>query len=79
MIKLSLYLTLTAGTDYVPVSPVYIFFNSSITVQCLLVEVINDTILELNETFSVNLEVSDTDVILENQTVTIIIEDDDCK
>ena len=40
---------------------------------------ISDNILEIDEEFSVTLEVSDPNVLLENRTATIIIENDDRK
>ena len=67
-----------AGVDYVPVSVEFIF-NSSVAVQCQVIQVTSDAILEIDEIFFVNLVVSDADVLLENDTVTVIIENDDRK
>lgn len=64
--------------DYTPVS-IKIEFNSEVAMQCQAIQVINDTILETNEMFFVTLEVSDPDVLLGNNTATIVIENDDRK
>ncbi len=68
----------TAGVDYTPVM-VEIEFNSSVAMQCQVIPVVSDTILEIDETFLINLEVSDPDVLLENNTATIAIANDDRK
>lgn len=47
--------------------------------QCVNIQVVNDSILELNETFAISLEVSSPGVVLENNTATVVIEDDDGK
>lgn len=52
-------------------------FNSNISVQCVDVEIIDDSILEFDETFFVSLEVSDTNVLLENQAADIVIGNND--
>ena len=67
-----------AGVDYTPVS-VEIKFNVSVAIQCQVIQVISDAILENDEIFFINLEVSDPDVLLENNTATIIIANDDRK
>ena len=54
-------------------------FNSSVAIQCQVIQVISDTILEIDEIFFINLEVSDPDVLLENNTATVIIANDDRK
>ena len=69
---------LIAGSDYIPLS-VEIVFNSSISVQCVDIGVVSDTILELDETFFVKLGVSNPNVILQNETTEIRIENDDGK
>lgn len=68
--------TIIAGADYVPIS-VEIEFNSSVEMQCMDIQVIDDTTLETDEVFFITLEVSDPDVILENHTATIIIGNND--
>ena len=68
----------TAAFDYVPLS-LEIQFNNSLARQCLDITVINDTILEFNESFFVNLDTSDSNVSIENQTATVLIENDDSK
>ena len=67
-----------AGVDYAPVS-VEIKFNNSVAMQCQVIQVVSDAILEIDEIFFINLEVSDADVLLENNTATIIIANDDRK
>ena len=69
---------IAGGVDYTPVS-IEIEFNSKVAMQCQTIQVINDTILEIDEMFFVTLEISDPDVLLENTMATIIIEDDDRK
>lgn len=69
-------LTLTAGLDYISVDA-ELQFNSSVAMQCLEIQVINDTVLELDELFLVTLEVADPDVLLGNNTATITIENND--
>ena len=71
-------LIIAAGVDYTPVS-IEIEFNSKVAMQCQAVQVISDTILEIDEMFFVTLEISDPDVLLENNMATIVIEDDDRK
>lgn len=58
---------------------VEINFNSSVATQCQVIPVISDAILESDETFLVNLNASDPDVLLENSTATITITNDDRK
>ena len=58
---------------------VEIIFNSSVAMQCQVIQVTSDAILEIDEIFFVSLEVSDPDVLLENDTATVIIENDDRK
>ena len=49
-------------------------------IQCVNIELVNDTILELDETFTVYLEVANnTDILLVNRTATIIIANNDSK
>lgn len=47
--------------------------------QCVDIGIVSDTILELDETFFVTLEVSNPNIVLQNQAVEIIIENDDGK
>lgn len=56
-----------------------ISFNNSVATQCQIIPVINDAILENNETFLINLNASDPDVLLENNSATITITNDDRK
>ena len=58
---------------------VEISFNSSVATQCQIIPVISDVILENDETFLINLNASDPDVLLENSTATITITNDDRK
>lgn len=58
---------------------VEITFNSSVAMQCQVIQVIGDAILEIDEIFFTNLETSDPDVVLENNTATITIANDDRK
>ena len=72
------YRPYSGDMDYVPVSQ-EIRFNSTLARQCLDITVISDEILEFNEMLLVNLEVSNSNVVLQNQTAIIVIEDDDSK
>ena len=58
---------------------VEISFNSSVAIQCLVIPVINDAILEIDETFLINLNATNPDVLLENNITTITITNDDRK
>ena len=73
------YSIAAAGVDYTPVPSVEITFNSSVAMQCQVIQVIGDAILETSEIFFTNLEASDPDVVLENNTATITITNDDRK
>ena len=58
---------------------VEISFNSSVATQCQIIPVISDAILEIDETFLINLNTSDPDVLLENNSATITVTNDDRK
>ena len=72
------FVTSAADVDFITTSAV-LTFNASTPLQCDQVIIINDSILENNETFFVELESTDdvVDVLLNSAPVTII--DDDCE
>ena len=70
--------TSAAGMDFNTTSAVLIF-NASISHQCESVTILNDTILENNETFFVQLETIDPAVNISLGSVPVTILDDDCE
>ena len=72
------FVTSVADVDFITTSAV-LTFNASTPLQCDQVIIINDSILENNETFFVELESTDdvVNVLLNSAPVTII--DDDCE
>jgi len=74
------FVTSVADVDFITTSAV-LTFNASTPLQCDQVIIINDSILENNETFFVQLESTDdavtVNVSLNSAPVTII--DDDCE
>ena len=55
-------------------------FNAMTTSQCVIVEIVNDTVVESLETLTVSLSSSDTAVDLSNATTVVhIITDNDGK
>jgi len=72
------FIASVADVDFITTSAV-LTFNASTPLQCDQVIIINDSILENNETFFVQLESTDdvVNVSLNSAPVTII--DDDCE
>ena len=68
----------TAGLDYIDISPVPLQFDEINTVETLIITVIDDSILENDESFFGLLSSDDSAVILSPQQATItIVEDND--
>ena len=78
MLYRKFYSIAAGGVDYTPVM-IEISFNSSVATQCQIIPVISDAILEIDETFLINLNASDPDVLLENNSATITVTNDDRK
>ena len=68
----------TAGMDYIPVSRSLIF-NADLTIQVVEVPIIDDHTVEHSEIINLTLVSTDSAVILNQSTSTIIIEDVDSK
>ena len=64
--------------DFITTSAV-LTFNASTSLQCDQVIIINDSILENNETFFVQLESSDDVVTVSLNSAPVTIIDDDCE
>ena len=67
-----------AGMDYIAVSRSLIF-NADLTIQVVEVPIIDDHIVEHSEIINLTLVSTDSAVILNPSTSTIIIEDTDGK
>ena len=67
-----------ADVDFITTSAV-LTFNASTSLQCDQVIIINDGILENNETFFVQLESSDDVVTVSLNSAPVTIIDDDCE
>jgi len=70
--------TSAAGMDFNTTSAV-LSFNASISHQCESVTILNDTILENNETFFVQLETINPAVNITLGSAPVTILDDDCE
>ena len=69
--------TATAGTDYLPIAGTTLTFLPGVSVQTVTVQVIGDTIRELEETFYLNLSSpSGNALIADPQGVGTIVNDD---
>ena len=70
----------TAGVDYISdaITPVH-FIVEHVFEQCVYISVVNDTILEFDEYFTVHLKTTDGDVKFLTKYASIDILDDDCK
>ena len=66
-----------ASGDFFGISDRELTFQSAAVEQCTQIGIEDDTILENNETFSVQLSTLDPDVNLTLSTATVTIEDDD--
>ena len=69
----------TNGSDYSGVSIDLVFTagTSNGTLQCINVTIIDDSLVESNETFSVTMTTSNSVVVLGNNLTTITITDTD--
>jgi len=74
------FLTLfySAGLDFPPTVEV-LNFLPGMGRQCACIEILQDTEVEDNETFSVMLSTTSPDVMITRNAATITIMDDDCK
>ena len=72
-------LIVTASGDFFGVSDHELTFQSAAVSQCTEISIEDDTILENNEVFSVQLSTLDQDVFLTLSTATVTIEDNDSK
>lgn len=71
----TLFLT-TAGIDYSPVST-QLLFQRTVTRQCRNIAIVQDDVLEADETFSLQLSSLDQNVTLIPDSATITIENND--
>ena len=79
MVSLSLMLCLSDNEDFmVNSSANYVFSNTTSTMACITVTIVDDKFVEANETFSVHLSASNTFVDLLPYGLIRIV-DDDCK
>ena len=72
------FVTFVADVDFITTSAV-LTFNASTPLQCDQVIIINDGILENNETFFVQLESTDDVVTVSLNSAPVTIIDDDCE
>ena len=56
-----------------------LIFRPAVVSLCTNVSIVNDSVLESTEQFSVELSTTDFDVMLANSSTTVIIFDDDSK
>ena len=68
-----------APGDYTALTNITVTIAAGEMMNCSTVMVVNDTLLEEDETFTIMLTSSDTGVNLGNNQTTITIIDDDCK
>ena len=61
--------------DYIPLSS-SLTFNASSDMECVDVMIVDDTVVEGEESFTVSLTTSDPDVMVENGTVVVVIMED---
>ena len=73
---LSLFSLVPVNIDYSPVST-QLLFQPTATQQCRNIAIVQDNILEADETFSVQLSTTDQNVTLIPANATVIIEDND--
>ena len=80
MVYVELPFYVGTAIDIVPISKQTLVFSDS-SPKIVTVSISNDTILEMNEVFFANLSVSvtETGVVLNPSTATILIENDDGK
>ncbi len=58
--------------DYIPLSS-SLTFNASSDMECVDVMIVDDTVVEGEESFTVSLTTSDPDVMVENGTVVVVV------
>ena len=66
----------TDPSDYTTVTA-QLTFQATVTQQCSSISIVDDTILENDEVFSVQLSTLDPDVNLTPSTATVTVENDD--
>lgn len=66
---------LTVGSDYLALNQMLIF-NSGDQMMCVEIEIINDLIVEVTETFQVGLETVSGEMIGVSRAVVTILDDD---
>ena len=70
----------TADVDYIASEvTTLLFLPGDATPQCAYITILDDTILEYTEHFSVNLDTTDDDVKFDYKYATVNIVDNDCK
>jgi len=79
--NISFIICVIGDIDYLENSTMLLFpSNSSNNAQeCINILIVDDNILEPNQTFSVLLNTSDSDVNVQNGRLEIIIVDNDCE
>jgi len=67
--------------DYLSTTVELVFMSGAFngSMECANISIVNDSRLEENETFDIELTSSDPDVVLGNNVTTIILVDDDGK
>ena len=74
----SLYYYL-AGVDYISDPVIPLVFTPGVSEQCAYITILEDSILEYDEHFSLHLNTSDDYVKFETKYAKVHIIDDDCK
>ena len=67
---------LTAENDF-EITATQLTFSPTSSERCIVIAIVNDTILENDEEFTVQLQTADEDVILNPQLSVVIISNDD--
>lgn len=66
------------GSDFISVSEVRSFEPSlNVSPLCIMVEIVNDSILEEEQSFSVVLSTTDTDIVVQKDPAVVFIIDND--
>ena len=71
-----MFVNITAPEDYTAVN-VLLSFNASNNVACTTIDIIDDSFVENDETFTVTLDSVGNNVVISNKTGTVTILDDD--
>ena len=76
--SIDLHIPFAATSDYITISQVLTFCNSS-TVQAVQVPIVNDSVLELSEVFTASISLAEDSNIVElmPNSVSVTILDDD--